>query len=755
MTDFWRLRPDPATFSGSDDETGGAKIAESLPRPGAFAPAARPTSVEAAAVVAQAAPAWALEVHSARAFDLRGLLGDLEESLGVDEAALCETSCPVALGSLASYLARLRLVGPDVTGEAALLRRLPAATGTLPQLWAAGRLAECYGRAAVPRELWGCFASTEAAGFPTELRFGTDAGSQVSAWSGVARAGWWRQLYAGSVLQPDEALCGRIAPVPELPNPFTVISDVPRFVEGMLAEVPKDQWDTKCCRPPLAVAGFPHLYRGLGGLLPSATPRELAHNMVAAAILNRLCGNWLTSMAIVARATESERTVTAEEQAVAAAKAAVKAKVNELQQAKLEESTATRELREFRASCGTDMKQAHYLESMEGWKSSARGQAERDVEAAQKELKAAENALAASRKQVQIPPWHAQWPGPVPPEAASEAIFHVRLTSKAPLVCTVKEFLEAMGSGIQDRIGSSGMVGKHKLEASFARQACDLLLLCTCDSDKEEAAKLYTHLPAPATADTGFARQPKDTPAHGARAPQPRHAFRLSVSGTTFPFEVSLAALVQAGGALAFAGAWAHPETLATPWNPLDREAHDTFWDWETKECMDLIPLICSIAALAGDPELPLGVLPPAARPTEGAAPVGAAGLALLQAVLHTSVKMWPVSLPDDVRVRWDYVLRVARHTLGRCKDKINEDDIAIDRLLNDDLISRCLKALKEVPNDGGCSAGGGCHGFGHRLQRMQQSALSRVPLKGAVALRAAVAEIGELWPKFLEETDV
>jgi len=119
-------------------------------------------------------------------------------------------------------------------------------------------------------------------------------------------------------------------------------------------------------------------------------------------------------------------------------------------------------------------------------------------------------------------------------------------------------------------------------------------------------------------------------------------------------------------------------------------------------------------------------------------------------AVLHNDVKMWPVALPDAARVRWDYSLRAVRHALSRGKEDADEENIDIIC----GTIGLCLKALPKVPNDEGSGTNGGCKGFGDRLKRMEFSALTRTPLAGATALRAALAELSDLWPKFAEDTD-
>jgi len=303
-----------------------------------------------------------------------------------------------------------------------------------------------------------------------------------------------------------------------------------------LKDIPQEDWDGKRLRQPQPVEGFPSLQRGLGGLLPTQTPRELAQNMLAAAILNRLCGNLLIWVACAARMAESGRQVTPEEKVAVAARAAVRTQTSDLQHAKAEEQAASRELSDFQASYTSDAARQHYLDSFVGWKSSARGQAERDLEAARKELQAAEEALIASRRKVQVLPWHSQWPSPVPQQAAERPIFAVRLTAKAPILRTIKDFLDAMENGLIDRSGGSGIVTKHNVEAAFVRHACDVLMLCSSEAGEAEAGKVYTHMPMPVTTSAGFLM-----PNSGREitAPRPHHDFQLKIRGQTFPFDVA------------------------------------------------------------------------------------------------------------------------------------------------------------------------------------------------------------------------
>ncbi|CAK0840523.1 unnamed protein product, partial [Prorocentrum cordatum] len=260
----------------------------------------------------------------------------------------------------------------------------------------------------------------------------------------------------------------------------------------------------------------------------------------------------------------------------------------------MEETRARAELRAFQKKMEPDADRERELQSVVGWKSSVRIQVDSEVEESGRELRAAKQALAASKQCPRAAPWHEQWPAPVPSEASSQPLFAVRLSAKGELIHTVKGFFEAMQSGLVDRSGTvRGFVSKHLLEAGFARQASDGLLLCTRRGDKEEAAEVYTHLPAPKTIGCGF------VPSGGGeefRAVSPHHSFVLRLQGQTFPFEVGFGPVDGRGHARHGPRRSRRGPAVATPWNPL--EYVDILWATEAQEGLGLLPPLAALAVL-------------------------------------------------------------------------------------------------------------------------------------------------------------
>merc|ERR1712190_333420 len=125
-----------------------------------------------------------------------------------------------------------------------------------------------------------------------------------------------------------------------------------------------------------------------------------------------------------------------------------------------------------------------------------------------------------------------------------------------------------------------------------------------------------------------------------------------------------------------------------------------------------------------------------------------------IQAALFNDVKMWPVAMPDSVRVRWDYSFRALRHLLTRQHDMDIEVDLqdggANTNTLLDEPLPACLQALPKVPNDDGIGDGSACRGFGYRIKRMELSALPNVPLRSAVKFRRNCLSCGHALPKTL-----
>lgn len=668
-------------------------------------------------------------------------LGDLEACLGLDEAAVREFSCPVPLASAASYLARLRLDGKSAE-QGGLQKKV--------QYWAAGQLAKLGGADAVPADLWGPAGGSgrcglRAEGFRWDPAVGawTDAtiprAATVATPAGIAH---WREFFGDSLSPIDPAICGPIGPVPPLPNRLTILSDVPQLAEQMLARLPREEWESQKARSPEPLEGLPGLCRGPGDLVPSQTPRQVAQNLIAAAILNRLCGNLLTTLSRAVATANAAAHVTPQVRAVVAAKNALKARTGDLEQATVEERAARNDFCAFQAKFELDAERQHHLESVVGWKSSLRLQAEAELEEAGRELRVAEEALAASRTQAQLEPWHRHWPSCVPAEAAAEPLFGVQLTATAPLLTTLPDFFEAMGNGFVDRTGS-GIVTKHKLEGSFIRFFVDRLLLCQRAGEEAKASQVCTHIPTPLTTGTRFVMPGM---ANEIRVPEPHHAFHLRLDGQNFAFSVAFGAVGDRG--LGFNAIGANAVTYSTPWNQFE---YDVLWAHHTKEALGLIPLVAVTSSLVGDPNLTFGLFPPVPH-MPGTVPLGTVGVALLHAAIFLDVKMWPVVLPDAARVRWEYGLRALRHALAQCQD---EDRYEVNLGWVRDAASQCLKALPKVPNDESSGSSAGCRGFGDRLKRMALSIPTRAPQRSAVALREALLELEESWPRFEEEGEV
>ncbi|CAE8597892.1 unnamed protein product, partial [Polarella glacialis] len=273
---------------------------------------------------------------------------------------------------------------------------------------------------------------------------------------------------------------------------------------------------------------------------------------------------------------------------------------------------------------------------------------------ARKLVQTAETAQAAAARAGQKPvQWHQRWASVIPPEAAFEEVFGVRLAPHGPSHYTLKDFLDAMQLGLIDR-SRGAYVPKHALEAAFVRHAADSLLLCSYD----EKTEVYTHLPAPATVRTGVVGP---STSKELCCPQPHHSYMLRLEGVTFPFAVSFTTV--ASRTLGFIGVGAHALTYNTPWNPLDYG--DVLWAREAEESLVLLPLVAALSAIVSDPDIPIGPFPPLPASSLEGATGAAAGLAVLQAALFNDVKMWPVAFPHASRARWDYALRSLKVALA------------------------------------------------------------------------------------------
>eukprot|EP00931_Biecheleriopsis_adriatica_P100504 TRINITY_DN75802_c0_g1_i1.p1 TRINITY_DN75802_c0_g1~~TRINITY_DN75802_c0_g1_i1.p1 ORF type:complete len:766 (+),score=164.54 TRINITY_DN75802_c0_g1_i1:44-2299(+) len=743
--DFWRA---PIGELPDSDDEGAQPPAKAVVTPNAssFSPPER--------VAEKSLPLRALELRLAASWSTsKSTTGSM---LDLDDAMVAGAGYPVKLSSLPSYLQALSLVEPDEKAIPATAAQLAATSGVasaeLASCWAAAKLAEAFGAVALPQELLGR-VSDVVPSFSLQLE-----GAEAIRWGPsypAATSASWRSLLGGALQPPDSIVCGNVCPVPPLPNPFTISTDCQALVEVMLKDIPPEDWDTKRFREPTSLDGLPGLCRGPGGLLASHTPKQLAQNLLAAAILNRLCGNLAISLARACHDHALEKRVPAEEQAVAAARVALGRAEKALREARAEAATAEGDLKTFLASYVADPDRQRHLQGVAGWKSSAAAQSEAELVEARKVLQDAEAARVAAFGSSKPPTWNQRWPSLVPPEARSEDLFGVRLAENGPLLYTLWEFIDAMQHGLMDR--TRGIyVPKHSLEVAFVRHAADSLLLCTA-GDKGD----FTHLPAPATSSTGF-MDPAST--SELWSPQPQHACLVRLEGQTFPFTVHFGSL--SSRSLGFYGAGAHVLTYNTPWNPL--EYGDLLWAREAQDSISHIPLVMSLSAMVLDPDLPLGPFGPVPNSQAGLdrVPGAPGGLALLQAALFHDVKMWPVAMPHQARARWFYALRMLKVVLATRRD---EDDTrtkcprmpGVDDVRETTLLS-CLEALPKVPDDGIGSGGTpaaagafseGCGGFGDRLKRMELSALSSLPMRGTQAMNKALEELDKLWPQFAEET--
>merc|ERR1719424_166816 len=231
---------------------------------------------------------------------------------------------------------------------------------------------------------------------PVSLQFGAEVCADVLQLSESSpSATSWRSLYAGSLVPPDPCVCGAIAEVPPLPNPICITSDVPAILEKMLAAIPLKDWETKTILPPIPVKGFPNLCRGPGSLLPGQTPKQVAQNMLAAHILNRLCSNLLSVAAADDKEASQSPKESPEHKALAAARSKAKDAGASLEQATKEDAAAKTAKQAFQEEMSPDMEKGRHVESMVGWKTSVLAQVTAEVAEAKRELTAAEEALKA------------------------------------------------------------------------------------------------------------------------------------------------------------------------------------------------------------------------------------------------------------------------------------------------------------------------------------------------------------------------
>jgi len=579
------------------------------------------------------------------------------------------------------------------------------------------------------------------------------------------RQALWQDLYAGSLLPPDVALCGPIGAVPPLPNPFVLLSDGPALVAQMLEHLPQELRDTKAFQPPSPIEGLPGLCHGPGGLLPSHTPRQLAQNLLAASLMNRLCANLLTAAARCAADLGTAKPGPSPEESamLEAQRRLQEAKDGELLSCQ-EEAEACQRLQAFQQSGEADAKQQHELESIVGWKSSVRVQLAAELEDAKRECTLAEEKLLEAGKRKRTAPWHEQWPGVLPSEAAENLLFCVRLTARSPELFTVREFLEAMQLGLIDRTGA-GFVTKHAVECAFVSSAADYLLLCLRSSDDPpgavQAKDGYRHILAPTCVGTGLVRPGTK---QELRTPRPQHTLVVRVEGQTFPFIVQFGPFNGEGCASAFAAVGAHAHTYYTPWNPMIYG--DILWEREARDAFSMLPVIATLGALVVDPDITFGIFPSVPRTqsviggvmswpatSEDEVPLGCAGIAMVQGALFNDVKMWPIVLPDILRLRWDYGLRTLRHLLMRQRDECEHTRSRGSETVLDEALPQLLQALPRVPNDDGLSGAGGCAGLGDRLKRMELSMLAQYPLRSSREHKQCVSELSGLWPYFERDT--
>eukprot|EP00928_Gymnodinium_smaydae_P093761 TRINITY_DN7806_c1_g2_i1.p1 TRINITY_DN7806_c1_g2~~TRINITY_DN7806_c1_g2_i1.p1 ORF type:complete len:752 (+),score=147.49 TRINITY_DN7806_c1_g2_i1:34-2256(+) len=733
--DFWRLPPTHAALSDSEDEgktcTDSRKVdsaretTQVASTVAAFAPPARTASTSEHArdqIASKELPPERVAEYAAA----------LKEAFQLDESALAEiTSCPVPLASLAEYVCDVR----SEKSEAAIEQALASHCNHL--------------------------------GFPAELRVTTTLAESAP---GAATSS--RSLCSDAGRIPiDRAVSGPIGDVPALPKVLTITEDVPALIEQMLSDVPANERDSKKFHTPHRIQSLPSLNRGCGGVLPLYTPREVAQNAVAAAILTRLCGNVLSVLSACVRDQVAVKQKSPEELAHTEAQEKLREAKTSLREAKVDEASAQNALREYRIKGELDMDTERDLESRSKWKSAVCKQVEAELAEAERTILKTAAALEASKGKDASQVWHSKWASPLPLEAASEPLFGVRLAPTAPIHYTIKNFIEAMQNGFVDRqVG--GFVPKHSFEVAFVRQAADSLMLCRGKDDQEEKLTEYTHMPAPATVSTGMLSlhatgSASHSDEEALRTVRPHHGQLIRVQGTLFSFGVLFTAVP--GSDALFLGVGTHALAHALPWNPV--EYGDVLWQQEAMQSLVALPLIVSLASVVWDPTARLGIFPPV-RPTNGLqqaqmmeaeaeVPAGSGTLALLQAALFEDVKMWPVALPDAARVRWDYALRTVLHALlaarrrGDCGERLEGPlDEELDSI-RDEVVPQCLRGLPKVPNDSGAGDAGGCRGFGDRLKRMEMSALLHSPLASASKFRRQLELVAALWPGFAEDCAV
>jgi len=391
----------------------------------------------------------------------------------------------------------------------------------------------------------------------------------------------------------------------------------------ILQDIPQEDWDSKRFMEPMKVEGMPGLLHGPGGLLSPLTPRQLAHNLLAAALVNRLCANLMISIKRVCEDYAAEKRVPPEELAVLRARGTLKEAEEALRSAQQEASEAQESLRTFLQSGELDADRQRHLQAVVGWKTSAAEQSARELQEAQEALKLAELAKAEAAVAPSLS-WTQKWSTIAPPKAEGE-VFAIRLAETGQLLYSLWDFIDAMQHGLVDRTRGS-YVPKHALEVAFVRSAADHLLLCTQDE------KGFVHLPAPRTVSTGLSLE----------ALWPLHGLALRLEGQTFPFSLHLTAADQRP--LQFRGMGLHAISYQTPWNPL--EYGDVLWASEAQDTLLFLPLLMVLSELVLDPHLSLGPFEPlTCHSSHGAVmqsnthlPLASASLAVLQAALFHDV---------------------------------------------------------------------------------------------------------------------
>eukprot|EP00929_Paragymnodinium_shiwhaense_P105191 TRINITY_DN70111_c0_g1_i1.p1 TRINITY_DN70111_c0_g1~~TRINITY_DN70111_c0_g1_i1.p1 ORF type:complete len:804 (+),score=205.35 TRINITY_DN70111_c0_g1_i1:71-2482(+) len=720
---------------------------------------------------------------------------EMDEILAVDESAEI-SGCPVELDSLAAYLGALRLDGEHLAacGKARMQRDAPLSQDATAAACLAESLTARYGDGALPPEL-----AAAALMQPASLTGGSKSAASSSSCEfriGDKKVPWkpplaepeevndeergsnataaemadsdWRTMFGGSVLPIDRSICGPIGDVPTLPNPFTVSSDVAALVEQMLTDYPGD-WDAKRLTPPAPLEPFPSLFHGPGGLLPHDTPRQLAQNAVVAAVLNRLSGNVFSAAARQVRESVSGYgRKYPEELARIAAAAALDDACDAAQLADEEQAKAAAALAAFHKSGEADMDKLTELQGMVGWKSGVAKQSLLELEEAERKLKETKEMEVASRVRDASAVWHSQWLPLLPNEAAEKQQFVVRLAPKAPALYTLLDFVEAVSLGFRDRTGGDHIT-KHIVEAAFVRQAEERLLLCVRQAGKEsnvaenEMLHRYTHLPAPATVGTGLVdiaavasgssrslrerRQAKEM-----RTIRPHHGLLLRIQGQTLSASVMFTAIGRRG--VGFIGTGTNALTYMSPWNQV--EYGDILWQQETKESLRILSLIAGLSALVNNRNRVIGAFPPVRDESlDKEVPLGTGALAILQAALFNDVKMWPVAFPAAARTRWDYAFRFLQNALKTAAAQgivgVSQLEEELDILIRE-VLPQCERALGRIPNDSHSGDAGGCAGLKDRLQRMEMSALLKVPFRSATRFRKVVEETTELYSKFAAE---